>query len=249
MLGMTDKPRGLCAEKSRALQSPVNVVLEGESGVGKEHFAKFIHRKRNWGGEFVVYDCERSLREQTRMVEQVSSPVFFEKVARLAKTDTFFIRRLDLLQGHLLARLSDFFEELVKRGTLPRNRLLGLGMVGSLQTTAGSKSLGHTQLRKFLNSLFCLKIRILPLRERKEEIPSLVERFISLFNEEQKRNVLGITSDALGLLSHYEWPDNVRELRAEIERAATLTGNYESIESYALSGKVTASASKRCSSR
>jgi hypothetical protein len=249
MSGMTDKPRGLCAEKSRAIQSPVNVVLEGESGVGKEHFAKFIHQKRNWGGEFVVYDFERAVQEQMRMVDRFTSPGFFQEVVRLAKKDTFFIRRLDLLQEHLLARLSDFFEELVKRGMLPRNRLLGLGMVGSLQTTAGSKSLGHIQLRKFLNSLFCLKIRILPLRERKEEIPSLVERFISLFNEEQKRNVLGITPDALELLSHYKWPDNVRELRAEIERAATLTGDYESIESYALSGKVTASASKRCPSR
>ena len=249
MSGMTDRPQGVCTEKSRVLQSQVNVVLVGESGAGKEHFAKSIHQERNWGGEFVLYDCERTVQEQTRMVDQFTSPAFFERVARLTKIDTFFIRRLDLLPEHLLARLSDFLEELVRRGTLPRNKLLGLGVVGSLQTGRGGKSLGHIQLGKFLNSLFCLKIRILPLRERKKEIPGLVEGFISLFNEEQKRNVLGITPDALGLLLHYRWPDNVRELRAEIERSATLTGDFESIKPCSLSGKVTARASKRYSYR
>ncbi len=249
MSGMTDRPPGVHTEESRALRSPVNVVLEGESGVGKEHFARFIHQERNWGGDFVVYDCERTVQEQTQVVDELTSPVFFEKVARLARMDTFFIRRLDLLQEHLLARLSDSFEELVKRGTLPRNKLLGLGMVGSRQTNADNKLLGHIQLRKLLNSLFCLKIRILPLRERKKEIPRLIERFISLFNEEQNRNVLGITPDALALLSQYKWPDNVRELRAEIERAATLTGDHESIEPGALSGKVTTSVLSGCSSR
>ena len=229
---------------SRAIQSPVNVVLEGEAGVGKEHFAKLIHQGRNWGGEFAVYDCERTVRDQTRIVEQLTSPVFFQKLRRPTQKDTFFIRRIDFLQAHLLARLSDSLGELGKRGAFPRNRLLTSGIIGSLQTSRRKESLINIQLHRFLNSLFCVKIRVLPLKERKKEIPKLAERFISHFNKEQKRNVLGITLDTLGLLLQYNWPDNICELRMEIERAATLTKDCESIKPSALSESLIRSVSK-----
>jgi len=222
-------------EIDRAIQSALNVILEGESGVGKDYFAQLIQQRRNWGGEFVVYDCEQSVRDQTRIVEQLISPAFFQKLRRSTNKDTFFIRRIDLLQAHLLARLSDFLEELGKRGAFPRNKLLSSGIIGSLQTSGYKKSQINIQLHRFLNTLFCLKIRVLPLRERKKEIPTLVERFLSLFNKEQKKNVLGITPDVLALLLQYNWPNNICELRAEIERAATLTEDYESITPSALS--------------
>ena len=231
-------------EINRAIRCALNVILEGESGVGKDYFARLIHRGRNWGGEFVVYDSERTIRDQTRIVQQLTSPVFFQKLRRSTRSDTIFIRRIDLLQAHLLAQLSDFLEELGKRGAFLRKKLLSLGIIGSLQTSGHKKSLINIQLHRFLNSLFCLKIRVLPLRERKREIPKLVEGFISLFNKEQKKNVLGMTPDALGLLLQYDWPNNIYELRAEIERAATLTRDYESIKPSALSERLIKSVSK-----
>lgn len=231
-------------EIDRAIQSALNVILEGESGVGKDHFARLIHQRRNWEGEFVVNDCEQTVRDQTRIVEQLTSPVFFQKLRRSTEKDTFFIRRIDLLQAHLLARLSDFLEELGKRGAFPRSKLLSLGIIGSLQTSRHKKLQINIKLHRFLNSLFCLKIRVLPLRERKKEIPKLVERFITLFNKEQKRNILGIAPDALGLLSQYNWPDNICELRTEIERAITLTKDYELIRTSTLSENLTKSVSE-----
>lgn len=232
---MTDRAHKLYKQISQAIQSPFNVVLEGESGVGKEHIARLIHQGRNWGGEFVVLDCERTVREQTWMVEQLTSPVFFQKLLRSTKRDTLFMRRVGLLQRHLLAQLSDFFEELVKRGAFSRNKLLSLGLIGSLQTSGHKNSPNNIQLHKFLDSLFCLRIRILPLRERKKEIHNLIGKFVSLFNKEQKRNVLGIHPDALRLILQYDWPNNVCELRMEIERAVTLTRDYESIKPSVLS--------------
>jgi transcriptional regulator with AAA-type ATPase domain len=237
-------PADAYKEIDRAIQSAFNVILEGESGVGKDYFARLIHQRRNWGGEFVVYDCEQTVRDQTRIVEQLTSPVFFQKLRRSTEKDTVFIRRIDLLQAHLFARLSDFLGELGKKGAFPRNKLLSSGIIGSLQTSRHKKSLINIQLHRFLNTLFCVKIRVLPLRERKKEIPSLVKRFISLFNKEQKKNVLGITPDALALLLQYNWPNNICELRAEIERAATLTKNYESIKPSALSENLIKSVSK-----
>lgn len=231
-------------EIDRAIESALNVILEGESGVGKDYLARLICQRRNWGGEFLLYDCECTLREQTGIVNELTSTAFFERFRRPIKRDTIFIRRIDLIEGHLLAQLSDFVEELGKRWAFPRNELLRLGLIGSLQIGAHEKLPNSIQLNRFLNALFCLKIRVLPLRERKKEIPALVERFISLFNEEQQRSVLGITHDALGLLLQYNWPDNMCELRREIERAATLTKDCRSIKTSELSEKLTKSISE-----
>jgi transcriptional regulator with AAA-type ATPase domain len=228
-------------EIDHAIRFSLNVVLEGESGVGKDYFAKLIHQRRNWGGELVVYDCQKTDQDQTRMVEQLTSPVLFQKLRKSTNRDTLFVRRIDLLRAHLLAQLSDFLEELGKRGAFPRSKLLSLGIIGSLETKREKESSINIPLHRFLNSLFCAKIRVLPLREKKKEIPGLIERFISLFNKEQKRNIFGITPDALAILLQYDWPDNICELRTEIERAATLTKDCGSIKPSVLSEKLTKS--------
>ncbi|MGB8658470.1 MAG: sigma 54-interacting transcriptional regulator [Candidatus Zixiibacteriota bacterium] len=219
-------------EISRAVHSHFNAVIEGESGVGKQYLAGLIHRERRWGGEFVVFDCQGTPKEQTNVVEQLLSPPF---LGQPAGKNTLFIRRIDLLEGYLLARFCDSLGELSSRKTLPRSQLLNLGLIGSLLTAEDDKYEDRIQLHRLLNSLFCLKIRILPLRERKRDLPRLVETFISLFNKEQKRQIRGITGEALGVLSRYAWPDNVRQLRMEIERAVTLTGDGEVIQPSALS--------------
>ncbi len=236
---MTNKTNEVYQEISRAVQSDFNVVVEGESGVGKLYFARLIHQGRNRGGEFTVFDCERGEKERAAIVEQLASPEFLERLRGSTKRDTVFVRRIDLLEGHLLAKFSDFVEELGNDGAFPRSKLLSLGLVGSLLSSEHKSSRNNTQLHKLVDSLFCLRMKVLPLRERKDEIPQLVDRFIALFNREQKRNILGIARDALGLLLQYDWPDNVRELRMEIERAATLTGDYQSIKSSTLSERVT----------
>lgn len=225
-------------ELSKAIQSPFNLVLEGESEVGKEYFAKLIHQERNWGGEFVVFDCEQTGQKQEDMVKQLISPLFSDNLKRSPFKDTFFIRRVDLLKGHLHAQLSDFFGELAERGDFTRKELLSLGIIGSVQAGGHRESLNNVQLNRFLDILFCLRIKILPLRERKREIPKLVETFISFFNQEYRRNVEGVAPDALELLVRYNWPDNVCELRTEIERAITLTKDHESIRPGALSGQL-----------
>jgi DNA-binding NtrC family response regulator len=240
---MTNEANEVYQEISRAVQSDFNVAVEGESGVGKLHFARLIHQGRNRGGEFMVFDCERGMKERAAIVEQLTSPEFLDRLRGPAKRDTVFVRRIDLLEGQLLAQFSDFLEELGNDGAFPRSKLLSLGLVGSLLSSEHKSSQNNVQLHKLLDSLFCLRMKILPLRERKDEIPQLVDKFVTLFNREQKRNVSGITRDALGLLLRYNWPDNVRELRTEIERAVTLTGDYQSIKPSALSERLNQSVS------
>jgi len=64
-----------------------------------------------------------------------------------------------------------------------------------------------------------------PLRERKEDIPILLDHFIKKFNEENNKNVKGMSKETLELMMRYEWPGNVRELENLIERLIALTSN------------------------
>jgi len=66
---------------------------------------------------------------------------------------------------------------------------------------------------------------ILPLRERKEDIPLLIDHFINKFNVENNKNVRGISKEALELMMQYEWPGNIRELENLVERVIALTSN------------------------
>jgi len=71
--------------------------------------------------------------------------------------------------------------------------------------------------------LHVITIQLPPLRERKDDIPLLVQHFLQKYGEENGKPGLELAPDALDLLMDYEWPGNVRELENVIERAAVLT--------------------------
>jgi transcriptional regulator with PAS, ATPase and Fis domain len=74
-------------------------------------------------------------------------------------------------------------------------------------------------------------ITIPPLRERKEDIPPLIEHFIEVFSRQNRKNIKGITQEARAMLLRYEFPGNVRELENIIERAIVITrSDYITIE-------------------
>jgi transcriptional regulator with GAF, ATPase, and Fis domain len=68
-------------------------------------------------------------------------------------------------------------------------------------------------------------ILIPPLRERKEDIPLLIDHFINKFGVENNKNIKGVSKEALEVMMQYEWPGNIRELENLIERVITLTFN------------------------
>jgi DNA-binding NtrC family response regulator len=219
--------------------SSINVLLEGENGVGKDYAANLIYQKRDGNGALIIYDCERSVRDQVQIVAQLTSPDFFQKLRRSGHKDSLLIRRVDLLQAHLLAQLSDFLEMLGERGGFSRNTLLHLGIIGSVEKREGVELLNFDLLNKLLDILFCFRIEIPPLRKRKEEIPWFIDKFLSMLNLELKREVTGFAPDALGILLQYHWPNNLSELRAEIERDITLTRDNDLVKISALSNRLT----------
>ncbi|NQT53501.1 sigma-54-dependent Fis family transcriptional regulator, partial [bacterium] len=88
---------------------------------------------------------------------------------------------------------------------------------------------------KFLDALFyrlnVFQIRMPPLRDRKEDIPGLVEHFVTRYRDELKKQVGGVTDETMAVLMAYDWPGNVRELENAIERAMILTDGHRIVVS------------------
>ncbi len=197
--------------KASQVDSPL--LIRGETGVGKELVARVIHamgpRRR---GPFTVVDCA-SLEP-----ERVEGVLFGEgdgepgKV-HLARGGTLLLDQVDELSPRTQARLLRFLEE-ERVAQMPRVRVVA---------TTTEDLEGLVEKGSFRRDLFyrmrVLEISIPPLRERKEDIPPLVEHFIKKYNARLGTRVERISSRALDCLVSHSWPGNVRELENVIEGA------------------------------
>jgi transcriptional regulator with PAS, ATPase and Fis domain len=204
----------------------------GESGTGKELLARAIHLTSPYReGPFVVVDCtaipETLLETELFGYEQgaftdarKTKPGLLE----VASGGTVFLDEIgDLplsLQGKLLR-------------VLEGKALRRVGGVKEIPVDFRLISATHTDLEKkvkegrFREDLWyriCVaQISLPPLRERKEDIPLLVEHFLKTFQEKNHSAPKGITEAAIFLLKRYSWPGNIRELRNAIEYAVVVS--------------------------
>ncbi len=202
------------------------VLISGESGVGKELAAQAIHRNSPRESEpFVVVDCT-SLRE-----ELLESELFGHERGAFTGALTLKHGLFEVADGGTI-----FLDEIGEVSMPLQARLLRVLETGSFRRLGGICDI-HVDVRiltasnrnleqmiregKFREDLYyrinVVSIVLPPLRERKEDIRSLVEHFIRRSN----RNV-GISEPALEILHQYSWPGNVRELQNVIERALIL---------------------------
>jgi DNA-binding NtrC family response regulator len=207
------------------------VLIQGESGTGKELVAYAIHqRSLRKDKPFITIDCG-AIPE-----ELVESELFgHEKGAftgalqkkegkfELAKGGTLFLDEIGNLPLPGQAKLLRALEQ--KQIT----RVGGISMIPvDVRIIAATNVVLSQATRegKFREDLFYrLNVFILelpPLRERKEDIPLLVENFLHRFAQQQRKNIREISPEAMELLLNYHWPGNVRELRNVLERAIIL---------------------------
>lgn len=207
------------------------VLLLGESGTGKELFARAIHylspRKNN---PFVPINCAAipsGLLESELFGHEKGSFTGAEerKLGKfeLANNGTIFfdeIGEMDIaLQAKVLRALQEGEIERVG-GTKPIN--IDVRIIAASNRDI-EKAVADRLFREDLYyRLSVFPITIPPLRERKEDIPLLIEHFISKYSTEMKIKQKAITSDTLDVLKGYLWKGNVRELENVIERALIL---------------------------
>lgn len=229
-------------------RSSIPVVIQGDTGTGKELVAQSIHYLGDRRDQpFVIIDCaalSSSLIESELFghEEGAFTGAHKKRIGKLelANNGTLFLDEVDSMPLHIQGMLLRFLQEkeFMRLGGNERIR------VNTRIISASKKDLEReVNEGRFREDLFyrldAYLIKIPPLRERKEDIPLLVEQFLQeLRSSMGHERALSIEPEALILLTRYDFPGNVRELKNEIVRASTLAGAGNVIQKEMLSDKI-----------
>ncbi|MCX6276991.1 MAG: sigma-54 dependent transcriptional regulator [Bacteroidetes bacterium] len=232
--------------KKIAKTKTTTILLLGESGTGKDIFARAIHYESSQNDRpFVNINCA-SLPETL-----LESELFgYEKGAftdakqqkkglfEIADGGTVFLDEIGEVNMATQIKLLGVLENRVVR------RVGGTAdiPVEIRIIAATNKDLKKAvEEKKFREDLYyrlkVFQIDLPPLRDHKEDIPLLSDNFIKYYNNQFKKNVAGISQEAIGLLIQYNWPGNIRELRNVIERAIILE-TMTTVQAESLPGEI-----------
>lgn len=213
--------------------SPSTVLLTGETGTGKELFARTIHsHSAHSDGPFIAVNCAAlpdTLLESELFGAKAGAytGATRDRLGRFAQArgGTIFLDEIGeispALQVRLLRVLQErTFEPLGASRTESTDARVIVATNGNLAELVRSGDF-REDLYYRIN---VIRLELPPLRERKDDIGLLVDQFIRHFNRVQHRAVPGISPEALSLLMIHHWPGNIRELRNCIERAFVLCG-------------------------
>ena len=215
----------------RAAKSSIPVLILGESGVGKEVIARSIHSDSERAGKpFVAVNCGA-------LPENLVESILFghEKGAFTGAHDRHNGKFLEANGGTL------FLDEVGELPLETQVKLLRALQEREIDPVGGKRSIkvdvrivaatnrdlaGHVKAGRFREDLF-YRLNVFPieapaLRERREDVPALLDVFVRRFNVEEGKRVVNATPETLGLLTAYEWPGNVRQLENAVYRAIVL---------------------------
>ena len=208
------------------------VLIEGETGTGKELVANAIHmRSQRRSRPFVKLNCAAIPHEliESELFGHEKGAFTGAVAQRLGRFEaanggTLFLDEIgDMplnLQSKLLRVLED--QEFERLGSTHSRRADVRVVAATNQNLAGL--VADKQFRMDLYyRLDVFPIALPPLRQRLDDIPMLVEHFVRKFCERMSKQISRISKDAMDALTHHAWPGNIRELRNYIERAVILT--------------------------
>ncbi|MFN2446383.1 MAG: sigma-54-dependent transcriptional regulator [Vicinamibacterales bacterium] len=231
IIGNSSKMRKIYQVIEQAAPTPASVLIIGESGTGKELVAQTVHQlSPRVQAPFVGINCaaipETLLESEIFGHEKGAFTGALDRRAgcfELADHGTLFldeiaemvpatqVKLLRVLQERRFRRLGGRVEQEVDV------RVLAATNANPLDAIRDGKLREDLYYR-----LNVFTIELPPLRERKADLPLLIQAFIDEFNTRDRRNVRAVAHEAMDLLEQYDWPGNVRELRNVIERATIL---------------------------
>ncbi|MBU0599255.1 sigma-54 dependent transcriptional regulator [bacterium] len=213
-------------------QNDATILITGESGTGKELISRAIHSNSlRKGKSFIAVNCaaipENLLESEFFGHEKGAfTGAITTKIGKfeLANEGTLFLDEISCLKYDIQAKLLRVLQE---------REFERVGGEKLIRTNARIISATNTNLKKaveegrFREDLYyrlnVIPIELPPLRDRKEDIPLLIEYFIKYFNEKFNKDIKGISGQAVDILMNYSWPGNVRELNNIIERMIVLS--------------------------
>src|ERR1700741_1299153 len=216
----------------QASPSRSTILIQGESGTGKELVARAIHANSSRAERSFVTvnsgNLQPDLLESTlfRHVKGAFTGAVYPKkgLFDLADKGSIFFDEIGNVPLETQAKLLRVIQErdFMRLGEMETIKV-DVRIIAATNVDCGQRM----QEVKFREDLFyrlhVISIQLPPLRERKDDIPLLVQHFLRKYGDENRKSGLELTPDALDLLTEYDWPGNVRELETAIERAVVLT--------------------------
>jgi DNA-binding NtrC family response regulator len=245
IIGKSDKISAVAQMVQKVAPTKSTVLLLGESGTGKELFARAIHNlSTRQEYPFVPINCAAIPRDL------LESELFGHEKGSYTGADTKKLGKFELADKGTI-----FLDEVGDMDLAIQSKLLRAIEEGEIERIGASKTIRvdvrivaasnknlekAAEEKKFREDLYyrlnVFPINIPPLRERKEDVPLLVEYFLKKYCLEIKTSEKSVSKEALNLLMNYHWKGNVRELENTIERAVILCdGSVITPEHFALS--------------
>jgi transcriptional regulator with PAS, ATPase and Fis domain len=233
----------------QAARSPIPVLIEGETGTGKELVARAIHRaSARSSGPFVAINC-------AAIAENIlESELFGHRRGAFTGATQDKKGLFEAANGG-----SIFLDEIGEMPLPMQPKLLRVLQEGEIAPVGETRArpvdvrvisatnrdlLSQTEDGSFRTDLYyrlaAFPIRIPPLRDRREDIPLIAERLLAAASHRHQKRFSGLTSQALELLMRFDWPGNVRELQNELERGAAIAHDGEALGVMHLSERVRA---------
>ena len=215
----------------RVAVANVTVLLTGETGVGKELFARALHQASPRNGKtFLAFNCG------TVPKDLVDSHLFGHRrgaftgaqadmpgVIRSAAGGTLFLDEIGEMALDTQPKLLRFLEsgEILPLGDT-RPQTVDVRIVAATNANLDQMVADGRFREDLYYRLNVIRINIPPLRERREEIPALVEHFFERFGRELQKPMLRVADETLEYLVLYRWPGNVRQLANEVRRMVAM---------------------------
>jgi DNA-binding NtrC family response regulator len=231
LVGRNARMQEIYALITRIADNNATVLLNGESGTGKEVLARAIHQQSNRAQRpFVAVNCAAipsELLESELFGHEKGSftGAIATKVGKfeLATGGSLFLDEVGSMRLDLQAKILRALQEReIERVGGTRIIKIDVRVIAATNRDLKKAVEEDTFREDLYYRLNVVPITLPPLRQRRDDIPLLVEHFITKYNREFTRKVKGFSAGATAALYQYEWPGNVRELENVIERAVAL---------------------------
>ena len=221
--------------------TPATVLITGESGTGKELIARAIH-KNSPGNKnpFVVVNCvafSSHLLESELFGHEKGAftGAISKRIGRfeMAKGGTIFLDEIGEVDPVIQTKLLRFLQEReFERVGSSKSIKVDVRILSATNLDLKKKAEDNNFRQDLYYRLNVFNIEVPPLRERKEDIPLLVEHFIHKYNKILNKKVEEISHQAMELLLNYDYPGNIRELENILERSMIMAKNNIMDETY-----------------
>jgi two-component system, NtrC family, response regulator AtoC len=247
IFGYSEAMKAVCSKLERLAAANLPVLIHGESGTGKEIIARLIHLRSPWqAGPFVKVNCPAI--PGTLLESELFG---YEKGAftgavgtkpgrvELAHRGTLFLDEIAELDPALQAKLLQLLQDgqFCRIGAQEDKRVEVRVVCSTNRNLQDEIDLGNFRQDLFYR-INVLQLQLPPLRERKEDIPILLDYLLELYNEKYNCQARPLSSPVLRILQDYHWPGNIRELENLIKRYVIL-GSDEAITTELLSREQT----------